>query len=49
VPAPQGVALWQRSREAGYDHHDVKPLDPSQLLRLIEALPPRAIDLDPQI
>lgn len=38
-----------RSREAGFDHHYVKPLDPSQLLRLIEALPPRAIDLDPQI
>ena len=31
-----------RSREAGFDHHFVKPVDPSQLLRLIGELPPRA-------
>ncbi len=31
----------QRSREAGFDRHYVKPLDPSRLLRLIDALPPR--------
>jgi signal transduction histidine kinase/ActR/RegA family two-component response regulator len=29
-----------RSREAGFHRHLVKPVDPSQLLRLIEALPP---------
>lgn len=31
-----------RSREAGFDHHLVKPVDPSQLLRLISELPRRA-------
>ncbi len=32
----------ERSRVAGFHHHFVKPLDPSRLLRLIEALSPRA-------
>ncbi|MEA3120653.1 MAG: hypothetical protein QOH33_190, partial [Paraburkholderia sp.] len=31
-----------RSREAGFDHHLVKPVDPSQLLRLISELPRHA-------
>lgn len=30
-----------RSRASGFDHHFVKPLDPTLLLRLIEALPAR--------
>jgi signal transduction histidine kinase len=30
-----------RSRAAGFDHHVVKPVDPSQLLRLIAELPVR--------
>jgi len=32
-----------RSREAGFHRHLVKPVDPSQLLRLIDALPPRTL------
>jgi CheY-like chemotaxis protein len=31
-----------RSREAGFDHHLVKPVDPTRLLRLIGELPARA-------
>jgi CheY-like chemotaxis protein len=31
----------QRSREAGFDHHFVKPLDPAQLDRLLQDLPSR--------
>jgi len=32
----------ERSRAAGFHHHFVKPLDPSRLLGLIDALSPRA-------
>jgi CheY-like chemotaxis protein len=31
----------QRTREAGFDHHMVKPLDPHALQRLLADLPPR--------
>ena len=29
------------TRNAGFDHHLVKPVDPLELMRLVAALPPR--------